>query len=124
MIFGALFSLGFVPLFRKPLREVERSGWRPLGLGALFIALQSFILVWALATFGDATAITDELEHVATLVPEEWLAPAATGSPDECAAAVAGQLRLGADAVIMHGASPADLAPIVQAYTASAAATA
>ena len=29
----------------------------------------------------DETATTDELEHVATLIPDEWLAPAATGSP-------------------------------------------
>ncbi len=29
----------------------------------------------------DANATTEELEHVATLIPDEWLAPAATGSP-------------------------------------------
>lgn len=57
MVFGALFSTGFVPLFRKPWTEVDRAGWRPLGLGALFIALQSLILVYGLATFGDATAM-------------------------------------------------------------------
>ena len=64
----------------------------------------------------DVDATTDQLEHIATLIPDEWLAPSATGSADECASAVRGQLDLGADAVIMHGASPDELAPIVDAY--------
>ncbi|WP_420452344.1 TIGR03857 family LLM class F420-dependent oxidoreductase [Ilumatobacter sp.] len=70
----------------------------------------------------DATATTEELEHVATLLPEEWLAPAATGSPERCATAARGQLDLGADGVILHGASPTDLAPIVEAYARSSTA--
>ncbi|MDY7105402.1 MAG: TIGR03857 family LLM class F420-dependent oxidoreductase [Actinomycetota bacterium] len=69
----------------------------------------------------DATATTDELEHVATLIPDEWLAPAASGPPRQCAAAVAEQLRLGADGVIMHGASPTDLEPILAEYPSVAA---
>lgn len=64
----------------------------------------------------DQVADTAQLEHIATLIPDEWLAPAATGTPAECADAVRGQLGLGADAVILHGASPTDLAPIVAAY--------
>jgi len=64
----------------------------------------------------DGKATTGELEHVATLIPDEWLAPAATGSPEQCAAAVIGQLELGADAVILHGAAPGELAPVVEAY--------
>lgn len=67
----------------------------------------------------DDKATTDQLEHVATLLPDEWLAPAATGSPDQCAAAVRHQLDLGADGVILHGAAPKDLEPIVQAYAAT-----
>ena len=53
---------------------------------------------------------------MATLLPDEWLAHAATGSPQECAAAVQAQLDLGCDGVIMHGATPAELTPIVHAY--------
>jgi hypothetical protein len=53
---------------------------------------------------------------VATLIPEEWLAPAATGTPEQCATAVRHQLDLGTDGVILHGASPAELEPIVAAY--------
>jgi len=64
----------------------------------------------------DDKASTAELEHVATLIPDEWLAPSATGSPAACADAVRGQLTLGADAVIMHGATPTQLSPIVTAY--------
>jgi len=64
----------------------------------------------------DAVATTDQLEHIATLIPEAWLAPAATGSPVDCVAAVRSQFDLGADGVILHGASPTDLAPIVQEY--------
>jgi probable F420-dependent oxidoreductase len=69
----------------------------------------------------DGKATTAELEHVATLIPDEWLAPAATGTPEQCAAAVRHQLDLGADAVILHGASPSDLAPVIAAYRASEA---
>jgi probable F420-dependent oxidoreductase len=65
----------------------------------------------------DAVATTDELEHIATLLPKEWLAPAATGSAAQCAAAVRTQFALGADGVILHGATPTELAPIVTAYS-------
>ena len=54
----------------------------------------------------DSTATTDQLEHIATLIPDEWLAPSATGSPEQCAAAVRDQLAMGCDGVIMHGATP------------------
>ncbi len=67
----------------------------------------------------DGKATGDELGHVATLIPDEWLAPAATGTPEQCAAAVQGQLDLGADGVILHGATPNELAPIVRAYDAT-----
>jgi alkanesulfonate monooxygenase SsuD/methylene tetrahydromethanopterin reductase-like flavin-dependent oxidoreductase (luciferase family) len=64
----------------------------------------------------DATATTEQLEHVATLIPQEWLASAATGSAEQCAEKIAAQFDLGCDGVILHGASPAELAPIVEEY--------
>ncbi|MFT5202350.1 MAG: putative F420-dependent oxidoreductase [Candidatus Aldehydirespiratoraceae bacterium] len=64
----------------------------------------------------DAAATTEQLEHIRTLLPEEWLAPMATGSAADCAAAIKGQLALGCDGVIMHGATPTELAPVVEAY--------
>jgi probable F420-dependent oxidoreductase len=64
----------------------------------------------------DGKADTATLEHVATLLPEEWLEPAATGSAERCAERVLRQFDLGVDGVIMHGASPDELAPVVEAY--------
>jgi 5,10-methylenetetrahydromethanopterin reductase len=64
----------------------------------------------------DAKATTAQLESIAELIPAEWLAASATGSPEQCAARVAGQLDLGASAVVMHGATPTELAPVVAAY--------
>ncbi|MDH3641999.1 MAG: TIGR03857 family LLM class F420-dependent oxidoreductase [Gammaproteobacteria bacterium] len=66
----------------------------------------------------DQKATTAELEAVAELIPEAWLASAATGSPAQCAAAINHQFELGCDGVILHGASPAELRPIVEAYRA------
>jgi alkanesulfonate monooxygenase SsuD/methylene tetrahydromethanopterin reductase-like flavin-dependent oxidoreductase (luciferase family) len=66
----------------------------------------------------DSNATTGQLEHIATLLPDEWLAASATGSPDACAATVRGQLDLGCDGVILHGATPTELAPVVAAYRA------
>ncbi len=64
----------------------------------------------------DATGSTEVLEHVAALIPQEWYDASATGSPEQCAEAVRHQLDLGCDGVIMHGATPAELAPVVAAY--------
>ena len=65
----------------------------------------------------DASATTQQLEQIARLLPDEWLAPAARGTADQCVAAIRRELELGADGVIMHGATPAELAPILEAYT-------
>ena len=92
---------------------VETNRWDPA-------VLADFRADDMVAGFGsrliDAVATTDELEHIATLLPKEWLAPAATGSAAQCAAAVRGQFALGADGVILHGAAPAELEPIIDAY--------
>ena len=66
----------------------------------------------------DAKGTTEDLERVAPLIPEEWLAPSATGTPAQCVAAIRNQFALGCDGVIMHGATPTELAPIVAAYKA------
>ena len=64
----------------------------------------------------DQKGTTEDLERIAPLIPDEWLAPSATGSPEDCARKVLRQFDLGADGVILHGASPAELRPIVEAY--------
>jgi len=91
---------------------LRTNGWDPSVLAAF--RADPFVAGFRGALDGKAT--TSELEHVATLIPDEWLAPAATGTPEQCAAAVLHQLDLGADSVILHGASPAELAPVVEAY--------
>jgi alkanesulfonate monooxygenase SsuD/methylene tetrahydromethanopterin reductase-like flavin-dependent oxidoreductase (luciferase family) len=64
----------------------------------------------------DMVGTPEQLEHAASLIPDEWLAPAATGTAAHCVAAVRNQLDLGCDGVIMHGATPAELAPIIDEY--------
>jgi probable F420-dependent oxidoreductase len=64
----------------------------------------------------DGIATTEQLEHVATLIPSEWLESAASGTPEQCVQSIRHQFDLGCDGVIMHGASPDDLAPIVHEY--------
>ncbi len=64
----------------------------------------------------DAIATTEQLERVTELLPAEWLAASATGSPERCAARVLDQFEAGADGVILHGATPAELEPVLTAY--------
>jgi len=64
----------------------------------------------------DSHATTAQLEHIATLLPDEWLGASATGSPDQCVGAIRDQLAMGCDGVILHGATPAELEPIITAY--------
>ncbi|MEV4155028.1 TIGR03857 family LLM class F420-dependent oxidoreductase [Nocardia salmonicida] len=66
----------------------------------------------------DATADAAELAELAAVIPREWVSDCATGSPHACAAAVDRQFALGVDSVIMHGATPTELVPVVEAYRA------
>jgi probable F420-dependent oxidoreductase len=91
---------------------VDTNGWDP----AVLARFRADPIVAGFTGAIDGHATTDQLEYIATLIPEEWLAPAATGTPEACARAVSRQRALGADAVILHGATPHELAPIVTAY--------
>ena len=71
----------------------------------------------------DSKATTAELEHVATLIPTEWLATSATGSAARCVQAVRHQFSLGCDAVILHGATPTELGPVVHEYASTQSTT-
>jgi len=64
----------------------------------------------------DQNATPEQLAHLAELIPDEWLSASATGSPSSCVEAIRGQLALGCDGVILHGATPTELAPIVASY--------
>ncbi len=91
---------------------VETNGWDPDVLRRF--REDSFVAGFRGAL--DASATAEQLEHVAGLIPEDWLAAAATGSPEQCAARIQEQLDLGCDGVILHGASPDELEPVVAAW--------
>jgi probable F420-dependent oxidoreductase len=91
---------------------VETNGWDP----AVLERFRADPVVSSFPGALDAKADTPTLEHVATLLPEEWLEPSATGTPERCAERVLRQFDLGVDGVIMHGATPTELAPVVEAY--------
>ena len=65
----------------------------------------------------DSVATLEQLEEISKLIPDAWL-PAATGSPDECARAWKNQLSNGATGVVIHGSTPLEFAPIIEAYRA------
>jgi probable F420-dependent oxidoreductase len=91
---------------------VRTNGWDPAEL-ARFRADPT---VGQFLSAIDATATTEQLEAIAEVVPESWLAPSATGSAAQCATAVRAQFDLGVDGVILHGCTPQELAPVVEAY--------
>lgn len=94
---------------------VDTNRWDP----AVLAAFRADAVVAGFRSAIDVDATTEQLEHIATLIPDEWLSPSATGSAQQCATTVRNQLDLGADAVILHGASPDELAPVVDAYGAN-----
>ncbi|WP_338743695.1 TIGR03857 family LLM class F420-dependent oxidoreductase [Actinomadura luteofluorescens] len=91
---------------------VRVNGWDPAGLARF----RADDLVDGYPGAFDALATPDELRHLAGLLPQEWLEAAATGPPERCARRVLAQFDAGADSVILHGATPAELAPVIDAY--------
>ena len=94
---------------------VDTNGWDP----SVLLSFREDEVVAGFQGGLDVVGTTEVLEHVAALIPDEWLAPSATGSPEDCVAAIRGQFALGCDGVIMHGATPTELEPIVDAYIGS-----
>ncbi len=115
-----------IPEDKRLMKLVGRLGTYLQGYGALLVrtnnwdpsVLERFLADPVIAKVRglDVVGTPDQLAHAATLIPDEWLAPAATGTPERCVAAIRNQLALGCDGVIMHGATPAELAPIVAEY--------
>lgn len=91
---------------------VSTNGWDP----EVLTRFRNDDFVASFAAAIDQKADTEQLRHVATLIPEEWLAASAMGTPEQCAATALAQFDLGVDSVILHGATPAELAPVVEAY--------
>ena len=92
---------------------VRTNGWDP----EVLVKFRADEIVAAFPGAIDQKATTEQLEHIASLLPTEWLSAAAMGSPRQCVAAIRGQFALGCDGVIMHGATPTELAPIVAEYS-------
>ncbi len=94
---------------------VATNGWDP----AVLTAFRGDPFVAAFNGSIDAKATTDELSYVASLIPDDWLAPAAYGSPEQCVETIHQQFAIGVDGVILHGSTPAELAPVLNAYAPS-----
>jgi alkanesulfonate monooxygenase SsuD/methylene tetrahydromethanopterin reductase-like flavin-dependent oxidoreductase (luciferase family) len=93
---------------------VQTNNWDP----AVLERFRADSVVTSVAGGIDHKATPAQIEHIATLIPAEWLEPSATGSAQQCAERIRQEFDYGADAVIMHGATPDELEPVVTAYRA------
>lgn len=91
---------------------VSTNGWDP----AVLQRFRADPVVQSIAGGIDHKATAAQIEHIATLIPDEWLEPAATGSARQCVQRIRGEFDHGADAVILHGATPDELEPVVAEY--------
>lgn len=93
---------------------VETNRWDPAALERF----RSSTVVQELPGWADAVGDTATFEKLREVIPDEWLACAATGSAQRCADLVRHQFDLGVDGVIMHGATPSELASTIAAFSA------
>lgn len=91
---------------------VSTNDWDP----AVLQRFRADPVVQSVAGGIDHKATAAQIEHIATLIPAQWLEPAATGSAAQCVARIRAEFGYGADAVILHGATPAELEPVVAEY--------
>jgi probable F420-dependent oxidoreductase len=91
---------------------VNVNGWDP----AVLERFRADEVVAGVGGAIDAKATVEQLEHIAGLFPDEWLAASAMGDAATCAARVNDQFAQGADGVILHASTPAQLTPVVAAY--------
>ncbi|HEY1119183.1 MAG TPA: TIGR03857 family LLM class F420-dependent oxidoreductase [Acidimicrobiales bacterium] len=92
---------------------VRANGW---SLDALR-AFREHPLVQGYPGAFDAVGTVEELTRLAEeAIPAEWLAAAAYGTAARCARRVQDQLDAGADSVVLHGATPSELAPVLAAW--------
>ena len=76
-------------------------------------------LVQGYAGAFDAVGTTEQLTYLRDeVLPAHWPAASATGTAEACARRVLDQLDAGADSVVLHGATPTELAPVVEAWRA------
>lgn len=91
---------------------VRANGWDPTVLERF----RADDLVQGYPGAFDAVGTADELRHLREALPEDWLAASAIGPVEHCAQRIQDQLDAGADSVILHGATPAELEPVVNAW--------
>ena len=91
---------------------VTTNNWDP----AVLQRFRADSVVTSIAGGIDHKATPEQIEHIATLIPDEWLEPSATGSAQQCVDRIRKEFDYGADALIMHGATPDELEPIVTSY--------
>ncbi|QIG45671.1 TIGR03857 family LLM class F420-dependent oxidoreductase [Nocardioides anomalus] len=91
---------------------VRANGWDPAALERF----RADPLVQGYSGAFDAVGTVEQLTHLRDVLPAEWLAASATGSPEQCAARIQDQLDAGADSVVLHGATPTELAPVLSAW--------
>lgn len=94
---------------------VKTNRWNPA-------VLKAFREDSMVANFGklidDHSTTSAQLEHVATLIPQEWLDASAMGTPQQIARRIVDQFDCGADGVILHGVRPCELENVLAAYRA------
>ncbi|CAH0991538.1 F420-dependent glucose-6-phosphate dehydrogenase [Sinobacterium norvegicum] len=92
---------------------IELNEWDP----EVLTAFRANDLVKSMAGGIDSVATLEQLDQISQLIPSEWL-PAATGNAESCAQAWQNQFANGADGLVIHGSTPSEFAPIIQAYAA------
>lgn len=94
---------------------VTANGWDPADLERF----RNDPLVQGYPGAFDAIGTTEQLTYLRDeVLPAHWLAASATGTPESCAQRVLDQFDAGADGVILHGATPRELAPVLDAWRA------
>jgi 5,10-methylenetetrahydromethanopterin reductase len=93
---------------------IELNEWDP----EVLTAFRANELVSSIAGGIDSVATLEQLSKISELIPKEWL-PAATGNAESCAQAWENQFDNGADGVVIHGSTPSEFAPILEAYESS-----
>lgn len=92
---------------------VRANGWDP----AVLDAFRAHPLVQGYPGAFDAIGTTAELSRLREeVLPAAWLAASASGTPAQCAGRIADQFAAGADSVVLHGATPAELASVLDAW--------
>ncbi len=93
---------------------IELNEWDP----EVLVEFRANALVSSIAGGIDSVATLEQLGKISELIPKEWL-PAATGNAESCAQAWKNQFDNGADGVVIHGSTPSEFAPILEAYASN-----